>query len=220
MLKDGKIWVANNDKGENIFILPKMANRHGLVAGATGTGKTITLKVMAESFSDMGVPVFIADVKGDVAGMMCPGINTEDMQKRIQKFGLAEAGFEYKGCPVTLWDIFGQKGIPLRTTVSEIGPLLLARILELNDLQGAILNIVFKIADDNQLLLIDTKDLKAMLNFGTIACQVPLSMGFSRQEYWSGLPCPPPGTLPDLGIEPVSLMSPALAGGFFITRDT
>lgn len=165
MLKDGKIWVANNDKGENIFILPKMANRHGLIAGATGTGKTITLKVMAESFSDMGVPVFMADVKGDVAGMMCSGVDTEDMQKRIQKFGLAEAGFEYKGCPVTLWDIFGQKGIPLRTTVSEIGPLLLGRILELNDLQTSILNIVFKIADDNQLLLIDTKDLKAMLNY-------------------------------------------------------
>ena len=164
MLKDGKIWVANNDKGENIFILPKMANRHGLIAGATGTGKTITLKVMAESFSDMGVPLFMADVKGDVAGMMCPGVDTEDMQKRIQKFGLAEAGFEYKGCLVTLWDIFGQKGIPLRTTVSEIGPLLLGRILELNDLQTSILNIVFKIADDNQLLLIDTKDLKAMLN--------------------------------------------------------
>ncbi|MBQ9258179.1 MAG: DUF853 family protein, partial [Acidaminococcaceae bacterium] len=156
MLKDGKLWIANNDKGENIFILPKMANRHGLVAGATGTGKTITLKVMAETFSDMGVPVFMADVKGDIAGMMCPGIDTEDMQKRIQKFGLAEAGFEYKGCPVTLWDIFGQKGIPLRTTISEIGPLLLARILELNDLQSSILNIVFKIADDNQLLLIDT----------------------------------------------------------------
>ena len=148
MLKDGKIWMANNDKGENIFILPKMANRHGLVAGATGTGKTITLKVMAESFSDMGVPVFMADVKGDIAGMMCPGVNTEDMQKRIQKFGLAEAGFEYKGYPVTIWDIFGKKGIPLRTTVSEIGPLLMARILELNDLQSA-----------------DTKDLKAMLNF-------------------------------------------------------
>ena len=149
MLKDGKIWMANNDKGENIFILPKMANRHGLVAGATGTGKTITLKVMAESFSDMGVPVFMADVKGDIAGMMCPGVNTEDMQKRIQKFGLAEAGFEYKGYPVTIWDIFGKKGIPLRTTVSEIGPLLMARILELNDLQSAILNIVYKIADDN-----------------------------------------------------------------------
>ena len=142
-----------------------MANRHGLVAGATGTGKTITLKVMAESFSDMGVPVFMADVKGDIAGMMLPGTDSEDMQKRIAKFGLAEAGFQYKGYPVTLWDIYGKKGIPLRTTVSEIGPLLLARILELNDLQSDILTIVFKIADDNKLLLIDTKDLKSMLNY-------------------------------------------------------
>ena len=97
MLKDGKIWMANNDKGENLFILPKMANRHGLVAGATGTGKTITLKVMAETFSEMGVPVFMADVKGDIAGMMCPGIDTEDMQKRIEKFGLGEAGSSYQG---------------------------------------------------------------------------------------------------------------------------
>ena len=165
MLKDGKIWIAQNDQGENIFILPKMANRHGLVAGATGTGKTVTLKVMAETFSDMGVPVFMADVKGDIAGMLCPGTDNEDMQKRIAKFGLAEAGFSYKGCPVTLWDIFGKKGIPLRTTISEIGPLLLARILELNDLQSALLNIIFKIADDNNLLLIDTKDIKACINF-------------------------------------------------------
>jgi len=120
---------------------------------------------MAESLSDMGVPVFMADVKGDIAGMMCPGTDTEDMQKRIKKFGLAEAGFSYKGCPVTIWDIYGQKGIPLRTTVSEIGPLLMARILELNELQSSILSIVYKIADDNQLLLIDTKDLKAMLNY-------------------------------------------------------
>lgn len=165
MLKDEKLWIANNETGENIFILPKMANRHGLVAGATGTGKTITLKVMAESFSDMGVPVFMADVKGDIAGMMLPGTDSEDMQKRIAKFGLAEAGFQYKGYPVTLWDIYGKKGIPLRTTVSEIGPLLLARILELNDLQSDILTIVFKIADDNKLLLIDTKDLKSMLNY-------------------------------------------------------
>ena len=165
MLKDGKIWIAQNDNGENIFILPKMANRHGLVAGATGTGKTVTLKVMAETFSEMGVPVFMADVKGDIAGMLAPGVDSEDMQKRIAKFGLAEAGFTYKGCPVTIWDIFGKKGIPLRTTVSEIGPLLLARILELNDLQSALLSIIFKIADDNNLLLIDTKDIKACVNY-------------------------------------------------------
>ena len=165
MLKDGKLWLASNDKGENVFLLPGMANRHGLVAGATGTGKTITLKVMAESFSDMGVPVFLADVKGDISGMMCPGTDSPDMQKRIEKFGLAEAGFSYKGYPVTFWDIFGQKGIPLRTTISEMGPVLLARVLELNDLQGALLNIIFKIADDNHLLLIDTKDIKACVNY-------------------------------------------------------
>lgn len=165
MLKDGKIWIANTEDGENIFLLPKMANRHGLVAGATGTGKTVTLKVLAESFSDMGVPVFLADVKGDLSGMVCEGTDSEDMQKRIRKFGLAEAGFKYQKYPATFWDVFGEKGIPLRTTISEMGPLLLARILGLNDLQRDILSIAFKIADDNNLLLIDTKDLKAMLNY-------------------------------------------------------
>ena len=165
MYTDGKIWLANNDKGEHISIIPKMANRHGLVAGATGTGKTITLKVMAETFSDMGVPVFMADVKGDIAGIMNPGTDSEDMQKRIEKFGLASAGFSYRGYPVTLWDIYGKKGIQLRTTISEMGPMLLSRILELNDLQSDILTVIFKIADDNKLLLIDTKDLKSMLNY-------------------------------------------------------
>ena len=163
MIKNDRIWVANNDKGENIGIVPKMANRHGLVAGATGTGKTVTLKVLAEAFSDMGVPVFMADVKGDISGIADPGQNTEDMQKRIERFGLADAGFEFKGYPVNIWDIYGQNGIQLRTTISEMGPVLLARILGLNDLQSDILSVVFKIADDNQLLLIDTKDLKAML---------------------------------------------------------
>lgn len=165
MYTDGKIWMANNDKGERICIIPKMVNRHGLIAGATGTGKTITLKVMAETFSDMGVPVFMADVKGDIAGMMNPGTDSEDMQKRIERFGLADAGFAYKGYPVTLWDIYGVKGIQLRTTISEMGPMLLARILELNDLQSDILTVVFKIADDHKLLLIDTKDLKSILNY-------------------------------------------------------
>ena len=165
MIKEEQIWMGNTEQGENICIIPKMANRHGLVAGATGTGKTVTLKVMAESFSDMGVPVFMADVKGDIAGMMNPGIDSEDMQKRIERFGLAEAGFSYHGYPVTFWDIFGQKGIQLRTTISEMGPLLLARILNLNDLQSDILTVIFKIADDNNLLLIDTKDLKALLAY-------------------------------------------------------
>ena len=164
MVKDEKIWIANDDKGENIFILPEMANRHGLIAGATGTGKTVTLKVMAETFSDMGVPVFMADVKGDVSGMAAAGDDSENMQKRILKFGLSEM-FRYKGYPVTFWDIFGEKGIQLRTTISEVGPVLLSRILELNDLQTDVMNIVFKIADDNNMLLVDTKDLKAMLNY-------------------------------------------------------
>ncbi|MBQ4307165.1 MAG: DUF853 family protein [Lachnospiraceae bacterium] len=165
MLRDGKIWIANTADGRNICILPQMANRHGLIAGATGTGKTITLKVLAESFSDMGVPVFLADVKGDLAGMINPGVNTEDMQERIRRFGLADAGFEYKSYPTTFWDIYGQKGIQLRTTISEMGPLLLSRILGLNDIQSQILTITFKIADENDLLLIDTKDLKSMLNY-------------------------------------------------------
>ena len=165
MYNEEKIWIANNSAGEKIFILPSMANRHGLVAGATGTGKTVTLKVMAEAFSDMGVPVFMADVKGDIASMCAPGVDSENMQERIKRFGLAEAGFEYRGYPVTIWDIFGKNGISLRTTISEMGPLLLARILGLNQLQSDILSVVFKIADDNSLLLIDTKDLKAMLAY-------------------------------------------------------
>ena len=165
MYWEEKIWLANDAEGNHIHILPKMANRHGLVCGATGTGKTVTLKVMAEAFSDMGVPVFMADVKGDIAGMMAAGADTEDMQKRIERFGLSAAGFHFHGYPVTLWDIFGRDGIQLRTTVTELGPVLLSRILRLNDLQTDILTIVYKIAEDNNLLLIDTKDLKAMLGY-------------------------------------------------------
>lgn len=165
MLRDGKIWVADNDAGEGIYLLPRMANRHGLIAGATGTGKTVTARVLAEAFSEMGVPVFLADVKGDLAGIYAPGNDSEDMQKRIARFGLAEYGFSYQGYPVTLWDIYGRNGIPLRTTVSEMGPILMARILQLNDLQSDILSIVYRIADDRGLLLIDLKDLKSMINY-------------------------------------------------------
>ena len=165
MIRDGKVWIANTKAGEPVFVLPKMANKHGLIAGATGTGKTITLKVMAESFSDMGVPVFLADVKGDIAGMINAGKDSEDMQKRIEKFGLAANGFSYHNYPVTLWDVFGKNGIQVRTTITEMGPLLLSRILDLNENQSSILSIVFKIADENNLALIDTKDLKSMLNY-------------------------------------------------------
>ena len=165
MINEEKLWFASTDGGEKICLLPGMANRHGLVAGATGTGKTVTLKVLAESFSAMGVPVFMADVKGDIASIMKAGSDSTDMQERISRFGLADAGFSYQGCPVTFWDIYGKNGIQLRTTITEMGPLLLSRILDLNDLQSNILSIVFKIADDKELLLIDTKDLKAMLNY-------------------------------------------------------
>ena len=156
MYKDGKIWLALNDAGEEICLLPGKANRHGLVAGATGTGKTVTLKVMAEAFSDMGVPVFLADVKGDIAGIMAPGTDSEDMRARIERFGLAQHGFSYQGYPVTFWDIYGQKGIQLRTTVSEMGPLLLSRILKLNELQLA--NVVSATRGEYSYILADLED--------------------------------------------------------------
>ncbi|MCR4909580.1 MAG: DUF853 domain-containing protein [Lachnospiraceae bacterium] len=165
MIKDGKIWFANSDGGEALVLSPGMANRHGLIAGATGTGKTVTLKVLAESFSELGVPVFMADVKGDLAGMCESGEESDSLRERISRFGLDGAGFAFEKYPVTFWDIYGKKGIQLRTTISEMGPLLLSRILGLNDLQSALLSIVFKIADDEGLLLLDTKDLKAMLNY-------------------------------------------------------
>ena len=165
MFREEKVWIAKTADGRDLFLEPKMANRHGLIAGATGTGKTITLKVLVESFSEMGVPVFLADVKGDLAGMCAPGLNTADMQKRIERFGLSEHGFSYHSFPTVFWDIYGKKGIQLRTTVSEMGPLLLSRILNLNELQSTILTIAFRIADDNGLVLTDLKDLKALLNF-------------------------------------------------------
>lgn len=159
-----QIWIAKSGE-ERIGILPKMANRHGLIAGATGTGKTITLKVLAESFSDCGVPVFLADAKGDLAGICRPGAESEDMKKRIARLGLGEAGFSYCGYPVCFWDIFGKRGLPLRTTISEMGALLLSRLMGLTQTQSDILSIIFKIADDDGLLLIDTKDLRSMLQY-------------------------------------------------------
>lgn len=164
MFYDNKIWIGDAD-GEKVCIEPKMANRHGLIAGATGTGKTITLKVLAESFSDEGVPVFLADIKGDLSGMCRPGADSEDMQKRINKFDLDRCGFSYQAYPSVFWDIYGKMGIPARTTISEMGPVLLAKLMDLNDTQADILTVVFKIADDRNLLLIDTKDLKSMLQY-------------------------------------------------------
>lgn len=164
MFYDGKILIGKSGE-EDIYIYPKMANRHGLIAGATGTGKTVTLKVMAESFSDIGVPVFLADVKGDLSGMCSAGVESGSAMERVQKMGLFERGFNFKGFPSNYWDVYAEKGMPLRTTVSEMGPLLLARILDLNDTQTDILTVIFKIADDEGLLLIDTKDLRSMLQF-------------------------------------------------------
>ena len=142
-------------------LLPQMANRHGLVAGATGTGKTVTLQVMAESFSRIGVPVFAADVKGDLSGISQPGKENPKLAERIKKLKLD--GFTFSGCPVTFWDVFGEQGHPIRATVSEMGPLLFSRLLNLNDTQSGVLSLVFKIADESQLLLLDMKDLQAML---------------------------------------------------------
>jgi hypothetical protein len=151
-------------KGEQeIFILPKMANRHGLIAGATGTGKTVSLRVMAEDFSSIGVPVFMADVKGDLATISQPGGDNPKIAERIKDLGLTE--FKFEGYPVVSWDVFGEKGHPLRATVSEMGPLLLSRVLSLNETQAGVLNAIFKIADDNGLLLLDLKDLRSMLQF-------------------------------------------------------
>lgn len=159
-----QIWVAS-DGHKRLSILPRMANRHGLIAGATGTGKTVTLKVLAESFSDAGVPVFLADVKGDLAGMCCPGGITDDIKKRMELVGIEPEEWSGQAYPVCFWDIFAQKGLPLRTTISEMGPTLLARLMGLTAVQEDVLTVVFKIADDEDLLLLDTKDLRAMLNY-------------------------------------------------------
>ncbi|HEX4880528.1 MAG TPA: helicase HerA-like domain-containing protein [Limnobacter sp.] len=145
----------------DLCMLPQLANRHGLITGATGTGKTVTLQVLAEAFSRIGTPVFMADVKGDLTGISQPGKTSPRFEERLASTGLPLPAFS--GCPVTLWDVFGKQGHPVRATVSDMGPLLLGRLLGLNDTQEGVLNLVFKIADDNGLLLLDMKDLRAML---------------------------------------------------------
>ena len=165
MLQDGKLLIGAGRT--QAVLLPHMANRHGLICGATGTGKTITLKVMAESFSDLGVPVFLADIKGDLAGCAKTGQRSETLDSRLTKLGLDPESFVYHPFPVRFWDVFGQKGHPVRTTVSEMGASLLARLLDLTDVQAGVLNIVFRVADDKGWLLIDLKDLRAMLSYVT-----------------------------------------------------
>lgn len=162
--------------GRDIFLLPKMANRHGLIAGATGTGKTVTLQVIAEQFSKIGIPVFMADVKGDLSGISQAGKANPKIADRIKQLKMGT--FSFEGCPVTFWDVFGQQGHPVRATVSEMGPLLLSRLLNLNETQSGVLTMVFKIADDNGLLLLDLKDLRAMLEYaGTNATQFRTQYG-------------------------------------------
>ena len=156
------LYVAHSANGP-ISLLGNMANRHGLIAGATGTGKTVTLQVIAETFSQAGVPCFMADMKGDLSGISQAGRLSGFIEKRMPEFGIENPQFH--GCPVRFFDVFGEQGHPMRATISEMGPDLLGRLMELNETQTGVLNIVFRIADDNGLLLIDLKDLRAMLNF-------------------------------------------------------
>ncbi|MDO9437473.1 helicase HerA-like C-terminal domain-containing protein [Hydrogenophaga sp.] len=154
------LLIAKNDKVESV-LLPGLANRHGLITGATGTGKTVTLQTLAEQFSNIGVPVFMADVKGDLSGISQAGKFGEKMAQTLKDRGIALPAPQ--ACPTAVWDVFGELGHPIRATISDMGPLLLARMLNLNDTQAGVLNLVFKIADDNGLLLLDMKDLRAML---------------------------------------------------------
>ena len=151
-------------EGRDLFLLGQMANRHGLIAGATGTGKTVTLRKMAEGFSAQGIPVFMSDVKGDLSGIANPGDGQGKVGERMAQFGLDAEGY-LKGCPVRFWDVYGETGIPVRVTISEMGPLLLSRLMGLNDTQEGLLNLVFKAADDKGWHLIDLKDLRGMLQY-------------------------------------------------------
>ena len=175
MLKDGQLYIAHSENG-NINMIGKMANRHGLIAGATGTGKTVTLQVLAETFSQVGVPCFMADMKGDLSGISQAGKISGFIEKRMPEFGIENP--QFAGCPTRFFDVFGEQGFPMRATVSAMGPQLLARLMQLTEVQAGVLNALFRIADDNNLLLIDLKDLKLMLNFvGQNAAQFTTEYG-------------------------------------------
>ena len=156
------LLIGGGNQGQIHLILP-MANRHGLIAGATGTGKTVTLQILAEGFCRAGVPVFLADVKGDLSGLAQSGKAHPKIDERVQRIGIENYGF--RANPVIFWDMFGKSGHPIRATVSEMGPLLFANLLELNDTQTGVLYACFRIADDNGMLMLDLKDLRAMLNW-------------------------------------------------------
>jgi len=159
-----RAFIAISQTAE-VCLIPKMANRHGLITGATGTGKTVTLQTMAETFSEMGVPVFAADVKGDLSGVAAMGGNKDSVTQRVESYHLAEKGFKFQAFPVQFWDVFGEQGVPIRATVADMGPLLLSRLLSLNDTQSAVLTIIFKIAQDQELEIIDLKDLQKLLEY-------------------------------------------------------
>ena len=161
MYQDGKLIIA---KGQaEVCLLPSMANRHGLIAGATGTGQTVTLKTIAQSFSDAGVPTFLADVKGDVSGVAIAGEASPKLVERLSKLGITD--YPFHGCPTQFWDVYGEKGLPVRTTISAMGPVLIGRLLELNEVQQGVLTIVFRVADEKKLLLLDLKDLRTMVSW-------------------------------------------------------
>ena len=176
------IFIAQSK--ERIFLLPEMANRHGFITGATGTGKTVTLQTLAENFSARGVPVFMADVKGDLAGLSQPGANNPRVLERAKELKID--GFKGEACPVVFWDVFGEQGHPVRATVSEMGPLLLGHLLELNKAQEGVLNMIFKIADENGLLLLDLKDLRSMLqDVGGQCGPIPNAVWkYQRRQCW------------------------------------
>ena len=164
MISDGKIWVGSaGDK--KVYLYPEMANRHGLIAGASGTGKTVTLKVLVESFLDIGVPVFVADIKGDVAGLANEGNSAKIAKRAKEKFGIDD--FEFKGYPVCFWDIYGKKGLPVRTTIQDMGAPLLSRLMELSDVQSDVLNIIFHIAEDKDIDLFTIDNLRETIKYIT-----------------------------------------------------
>jgi len=163
VLYDGKIWIGSCENGTPVYLLPSMANRHGLIAGATGTGKTVSLKVLAEGFSDLGVPVFLSDIKSDLSGMVMDGTPTEAIEKRLGKCGVPAGAFKYTSYPTEYWDVYGEQGIPIRATVQDMGPLLMSRMLNLNETQSGVMNIAFRVAAREDLSLEHLQDLKNLL---------------------------------------------------------
>jgi len=162
MLHKGRIWIGTCDKGP-VYLLPSMANRHGLIAGATGTGKTVSLKVLAEAFSDLGVPVFLSDIKSDLSGMVSPGAASEAIDKRLAKCGVPREEFTFTSYPTEYWDVYGEQGIPIRATVQDMGPLLMSRMLSLNETQSGVMNIAFRVAAREGYVLENLQDLKQLL---------------------------------------------------------